>query len=144
LRCANFCKDLIGCIVSAPTIFLAKLIGLYCLIVALTMMANRRTMIDAANALIRSPPFVLLSGIIALGLGLGLVIGHNVWSGSALPIIVTIVGWVSLIKGVVLLALPTGQMGKLYEAIRYERFYLAYVGVTLALGLYLTIPAFSA
>jgi hypothetical protein len=28
--------------------------------------------------------------------------------------------------------------------LRYERFYLAYVGVTLALGLYLTIAAFSA
>jgi hypothetical protein len=35
-------------------------------------------------------------------------------------------------------------MAKLYEALRYERFYLAYVGVTLALGLYLTIAAFTA
>ena len=101
-------------------------------------------MVDAVNALIRSPPLVLLSGVIAVGVGLGVVIGHNIWSGGALPIIVTIVGWVSLIKGVVLLALPAGQMAKLYKAMRYERFYLAYVGVTLALGLYLTIAAFSA
>jgi ribose/xylose/arabinose/galactoside ABC-type transport system permease subunit len=107
------------------------------------MMGNRHMMVDAVNALIRSPPLVLLAGI-AVGLGLGLVIGHNVWSGGALPVIVTTVGWVSLIKGVVLLALPPGQMAKLYEAMRYERFYLAYAGVTLALGLYLTIAAFSA
>jgi hypothetical protein len=77
------------------------------------------------------------------GVGLGVVIGHNVWSGGALPVVVTIVGWVSLIKGVVLLAFPSGQMAKLYEAIRYERVYLAYVGVTLALRIYLTISAFS-
>jgi hypothetical protein len=129
---------------SALTIFLAKLLGLYCVIVAVTMMVNRRTMIDAAHALIRSPPSVLLAGVIAIGVGLGLVIGHNVWSGGALPVVVTIVGWVSLIKGVVLLALPQGQMAKLYELLRYERFYLAYAGVTLVLGLYLTFAAFSA
>jgi hypothetical protein len=129
---------------SALTIFLGKLLGVYCLIVAVTMLANRQTMVDAVHALIRRPPLVLLSGVIAVGVGLGVVIGHNVWSGGAPPIIVTIVGWVSLIKGVVLLALPAGQMAKLYKAMRYERFYLAYVGVTLALGLYLTIAAFSA
>ena len=129
---------------SALTIFLGKLLGVYCLIVALTMMANRQTMVDAVHTLIRNSPLVLLFGVIAVGVGLGVAIGHDVWSGGALPIIVTIVGWVSLIKGVVLLALPAGQMAKLYKAMRYERFYLAYVGVTLALGLYLTIAAFSA
>ena len=133
-----------GLSMSALTIFLGKLLGVYCLIVALTMMANRQTMVDAVHTLIRNSPLVLLFGVIAVGVGLGVVIGHNIWSGGALPIIVTIVGWVSLIKGVVLLALPAGQMAKLYKAMRYERFYLAYVGVTLALGLYLTIAAFSA
>ena len=101
-------------------------------------------MVDAVNALIRSPPLVLLAGVFAVALGLGLVIGHNVWSGGALPVVVTLVGWAALIKGFVLLALPPGRMAKLYEALRYERFYLAYVGVTLALGLYLTIAAFTA
>jgi hypothetical protein len=72
------------------------------------------------------------------------VIGHNIWSGGALPVVVTLVGWASLIKGIALMALPQGQMAKLYKALRYERFYLANVNVTLALGLYLTIAAFSA
>jgi hypothetical protein len=35
-------------------------------------------------------------------------------------------------------------MARLYEAIRYERYYLAYVSLTLVLGLYLTIAAFTA
>ena len=70
---------------SALTIFLGKLIGVYCLIVGLAMMANRQTMVDAVNALIRSPPLVLLAGVFAVAVGLGLVIGHNVWSGGALP-----------------------------------------------------------
>jgi len=107
------------------------------------MIANRRTTIDAVNALVRNPSLVLLAGIFAVAVGLGLVIGHNVWSGGALPVVVTIVGWVSLIKGVALLVLPAGQMSKLYEALHYERYYLGFVGVTLALGLYLTIAGFS-
>ena len=129
---------------SALTVFLGKLIGVYCLIVALTMIAKRRTTVDAVNDLITDPPLVLLSGVIAVAVGLGVVIGHNIWSGGALPVVVTLVGWASVIKGIALMALPQGQMAKLYKALRYERFYLAYVGVTLALGLYLTIAAFSA
>ncbi len=129
---------------SALTIFLGKLIGIYCVVVGLTMMANRKTMIDAVNALIRSPPLVLLAGVFAVAVGLGLIIGHNVWSGGALPVVVTLVGWASLVKGVALLALPPRQTTNLYKAVRYERFYLAYVGVTLALGLYLTIAGFTA
>ena len=128
---------------SALTVFLAKLIGVYCIIVALTMTANKQNMIAAVNTLILSPPLVLLTGVITVALGLGVVIGHNLWSGGALPVTVTVVGWISLIKGLALLALPPGQMAKVYQALQYERFYLAYVGVTLALGLYLTIAAFS-
>ena len=106
----------------ALTIFLGKLIGAYCLIVGLTMMANRRTMVGAVNALIRSPPLALLAGVFAVAVGLGLVIGHNIWSGGALPVVVTLVGWAALIKGVALLALPSGQMAKLYETLHYEQF----------------------
>ena len=101
-------------------------------------------MVDAANALIRSPPLVLLVGVFAVAVGLGLVIGHNVWTGGALPVVVTLVGWASLIKGCALLALPPGQMAKLYETLHYEQFYLAFASVTLALGLYLTIAGFTA
>jgi hypothetical protein len=51
---------------------------------------------------------------------------------------------VSLIKGLAFLFLRPGQMAKLYEALQYERLFFIYMGVTLALGLYLTIAAFSA
>jgi len=59
------------------------------------------------------------------------------------PVFVTVIEWVSQIKGFALLALSSGQVAQLYEALRYERYYLAYVGMTLALGLYLTSAAFS-
>ena len=128
---------------SLLTIYLAKLLGLYCIVVALAMSANKQSTIETVNEWMRSPPLMLLTSVITLALGLGLVIGHNVWSGGALPITVTVVGWLTLIKGVAFLALPPRRMVKLYEALRYEKLFFVYMGITLGLGLYLTISAFS-
>ena len=125
------------------TIFLGKLLGLYCVVVALAMMANKKSVVATVNALVQSPPLVLLASVITLAIGLALVVGHNVWWGGALPVTVTVVGWVSLIKGLAFLFLPPGQMMKLYEALKYENLFFVYMGATLALGLYLTVAAFS-
>jgi hypothetical protein len=87
---------------------------------------------------------MMLTSAITLALGLALVVGHNVWSGGAVPITVTVVGWLTLIKGLAFLALSPAQMIKLYDGLQYGRFFFVYMGVTLALGLYLSVAAFSA
>jgi hypothetical protein len=48
---------------------------------------------------------VLVSGIAALVIGLLIVMNHNVWQGSV-AIIVTLVGWLSIGKGLLLVILP--------------------------------------
>ena len=89
---------------SPLTIYLAKLLGLYCVIVALAMSANKQQALETVNEWVRSPPLMMLTSAITLALGLALVVGHNVWSGGALPITVTVVGWLTLIKGLAILA----------------------------------------
>ena len=126
------------------TIYLAKLLGLYCIIVALAMSAKKQQALKTVNEWVRSPPLMMLTSAITLALGLALVVGHNVWSGGALPITVTVVGWLTLIKGLAFLAIPPAQMIKLYDGLQYERFFFVYMGVTLALGFYLSVAAFSA
>ncbi len=68
----------------------------------------------------------------------------NLWSGGALPILVTTVGWLTLIKGLAFLALPPTLADKVYKTLRYERLFFVYMSLTFALGLYLTVSAFSA
>ena len=126
------------------TIYLAKLVGLYCIIVAFAMSANKQRALKTVNEWVRSPPLMMLTSVITIALGLALVIGHNVWRGGALPITVTIVGWLTLIKGLTFLALPPAQCVRLYDGLQYERFFFVFMGVSLALGLYLSIAAFSA
>ena len=87
---------------SPLTIYLAKILGLYCIIVALATSANKQRALQ--TVWVRSPPLMMLTSVITLALGLALVVGHNVWSGAALPITVTVVGWLTLIKGLAILA----------------------------------------
>ena len=93
---------------SHRTVFLSRLIGLYCILVSFALAAHRQDTVETTTALIHTPPVLFLVGIIALIAGIAMVLGHNIWSGGALPITVTVVGWVTLIRGVVVLFLPPG------------------------------------
>jgi hypothetical protein len=71
---------------SLLTIYLAKLLGLYCIIVALAMGASKKGTIATVNEWVQSPPLMLLTSVTTLAIGLALVIGHNAWSGGLLPV----------------------------------------------------------
>lgn len=56
--------------------------------------------------------------------------------------VVTLIGWSSLIKGIVLLWLhPAGAEGYM-NALHYQNPYYVYAGVALAIGAYLTYGRF--
>jgi len=125
---------------SSRTTYLSRLIGLYCVLISLSMAAHKEATVMAVNAYMHDAPALLLAGLIALVAGLAIVLGHNVWSGGALPVLVTLTGWIALSKGLMLLLLsPTAGF---LEAIRYEQFFYLYMAITLALGAYLTYGGF--
>jgi hypothetical protein len=129
---------------SPLTIFLAKFIGPYCIILAGMMMLRKQQAVATITAIIRNPPALFLIEIIGLAAGVAMIVGHNIWSGGALPIVVTLIGWVMTIRGIVLLALSPETLGKFFEALRYEERFYVYMGVVVVLGLYLTVAGFSA
>jgi hypothetical protein len=61
--------------------------------------------------------------LITLGLGLAMVLGHNRWSGGALPILVTLIGWGLLLRGLLLLFLPSAQVLGLVRALQFSTFF---------------------
>lgn len=124
------------------TIFLAKFLGLYCIILALAMMTRKASAVATMKALVASPPLLLLAEVISLAGGLALVVGHNIWSGGPLPVVITLLGWVMVLRGG-LLVLSPDSVSKLVEALRYEEGFYFYMGFTLFLGLYLTYSGFS-
>jgi hypothetical protein len=129
---------------SPLTIFLAKLLGLYCVVLALAMMVRGQSGAAAIKALVANSPLLLFVELIGLAIGLAMVLAHNVWSGGILPIVVTLVGWLVVIRSAVLLALPPQTAMKLVDRLQYEKHFYVYMGATLVLGLYLTYAGFSA
>ena len=80
---------------------------------------------------------------ITLAAGLALVLAHNIWSGGALVVIVTVVGWVTLIKGLFFLFLPPGmEAGFFLRQLHYQELFYLYGCISLGLGGYLTYGGF--
>ncbi len=127
---------------SPTTVFLGKLLGLYLIAISIGMLVSRRRTLESLDEMARSGPWMLFSGMVATAAGLAVVIAHNVWSGGALAVAVTIAGWAALLKGLVLLTVPASKVASAYKAIGYQRFFYAWTGVVLALGLWITVGAF--
>jgi hypothetical protein len=120
---------------STRTGFLAQLLGGYVVIYAIAMLVNRPLLTDALNALLHDASQVFIWGSICAVAGLAFVIAHNRWSGGALTIAVTVIGWLTLLKGLALLFLPL-SMASAYLSL-YESAYYVYVAIALILGAWL-------
>jgi putative exporter of polyketide antibiotics len=128
---------------SPRTLFLSKLIGLYCILLALSMMTRRQVTLETATALLQNPSMMFILGGFTLLAGLAMVLAHNVWSGGALSVIVTLVGWMTLIKSFLLLFLPPEMEGTLFLGqLHYQQFFYLYGAIWLVLGVYLTYGGF--
>lgn len=125
------------------TIFLSKLFGIYCILMSLSMVAHRQATVDTIAALLHNPPLVFLAGVMALAAGLAMVIGHNIWRGGGLPVTITLIGWLSLLKGVLLLFLSPEAASEVFlTGLRSLQWFDLYAVISLALGIYLTYGGF--
>ncbi len=67
---------------SSRTLLLSRLIGLYCILVALSMMTRKQATVETVTALVQNPSMMLILGVITLAAGLAMVLAHNIWSGG--------------------------------------------------------------
>jgi hypothetical protein len=72
------------------------------------------------------------------------VLAHNIWSGGVLPILVTLIGWVMVVRGVLFLFLPPEATLGILAAMQFERLFYVYLAIPFVLGVYLTYLAFTA
>jgi hypothetical protein len=122
------------------TRFLARLIGIFALVLAVTMFARGGA---AAETMLGDASAVLILAMITVAAGLALVLAHNVWSGGLLPLVVTLVGWLMLTKGTVLLFLTPAMVQRIFGLAHYPEYFYAYLLPALLIGLYLTWAGFS-
>ncbi len=119
------------------SIFLAKVLGLYLVIVPLAVLVNRKRLPRLVEEFSTNIGLNILASIFALVLVLLLVVSHNVWTADW-RVIITILGWLTLAKGVVRL-LFLEQVQKLARISLKLWFLVLFVLV----GLYLSYVGFS-
>lgn len=125
------------------TVYLGSLLGLFTLITSFWLLVERQSTLSTIPALLGNRPAMVIFAIIALAGGLAIVLAHNIWSGGALPVLVTLIGWVMLIRGVLFLFLPPEATLHILAAMQFERLFYIYLAIPFVLGIYLTYLSFS-
>lgn len=123
------------------SIFLAKVLGLYLLIIALAMLVNAKN-IRALLAESNNTSFVFLTGTIALIIGVLLVVTHNIWEADW-KVLITILGWLTLIKGIVRLFFPEYVLRMTARFVQNSRAYFVIDVILLIVGIYLSYVGFA-
>ena len=126
---------------SRLTVFLARSIGLFTLLLVAGFLVRGGAAIETTAA---DTPVMLSYAIISLAMGVAMVVGHNVWSGGALSVVVTLAGWLILAKGIFLLVLPPEAFSSTMRWMHNGQHYSLYLTPAFILGLYLTWAGFSA
>jgi hypothetical protein len=124
------------------TKFLGKLIGLFTVIVAVSIAMRKEALLETVSAIVQSAPLLMVLGFISLAVGLAIVLSHNVWKGGLLPVLVTLAGWVFLLRGVAVLALPHQDLAELLGAVHYGQFFYVYIVLAFIVGAYMTVAGF--
>jgi hypothetical protein len=132
-----------GCRSMSPlTVFLSRFYGLSCLLMCAVLVGKPKASLEAIKSM--SPGLILVTGILTMIAGAAAVVGHTVFSGGALPVAVTLLGWVTLIKGVVLMAAPPRALNTFYRTMHYPARFRLYMAACLAFSAWLTVTAFTA
>ncbi len=121
---------------------LAKIIGLYGLILAMSSLLNRQNLTNVFHELMDSEGLMYLSSLMALIIGLVLITIHNVIALDYRALI-TIFGWASFIKGVIHLMIPELAYNLNRGILHFQKTYSLIMLVVLCASLWLLKEGFS-
>ncbi len=129
--------------VSSFTLYFAQLAGLYFVILGVILVVRKRAIIELMSRMAEDQPLVFLAGMIRLIVGLAVLVGNGAGGGSALQVVVALIGWIALIRGVAMLLVTQTQQRKLIEFWQRDMSYYTASVITVVLGIYLARAGFS-
>lgn len=123
------------------SIFLARAIGVTALILYLAVLLNLPHYYKISRQIKDQPLILMLSGFVALILGLLVVLAHPLWSMDYRGLI-TLLGWFMIIQGTLRLAAPTFVL-RMAEKMMGNKTFLVVGSVIMTLiGAFLTYKGF--
>lgn len=123
------------------SIYLAKLLGLSFLIIGIALLFKTKDFQNTAKDVAKSNAFMTLISIIPLVIGLSIIIGHNIWEKNW-TIIVTIVGWLIFIAGIIRLFFHKHIMKTCAKISKNKKAFVWAGIILIIIGLYLAGKGF--
>ncbi|MBU1726052.1 MAG: hypothetical protein KJ880_00250 [Candidatus Omnitrophica bacterium] len=87
------------------SVFIARIFGLCYLIIGAGFLFNRKAFEQVMEDFCKNAAVVFYGGLLALVIGVVIILTHNVWAANW-TVIITIIGWLALIKGIWLIVFP--------------------------------------
>ncbi|MBU0668099.1 hypothetical protein KJ951_04500 [Patescibacteria group bacterium] len=125
------------------SLFLAQVFGLAYTIIGLGIIFNNKHYTKMIEELRTSAHYSYLGGVAAFVVGFAIITYHNIWI-SGWEVIITILGWAALIKGILLLALPQYIIDLSIKITKTKNLLTAFGGLALIIGLVLVYFGFFA
>jgi hypothetical protein len=122
--------------------YLGQIFGLTFVIVSLAFLFGKAKATLAARSLLANDGALLLMEIAALVIGLALVLTQNNWGNGALAVVIDIIGWVTMLKGLVGLFISDLSLRKFYEFFHYERWFYLIMTIMLLIGIWMTYAGY--
>lgn len=123
------------------SVLLAKFIGPFIVVIGAGLLFNFKLYQRIVDDFLKNAGLIYVSGLITFVAGLAVVLFHNVWSADW-RVIITIFGWVTLIKGIWLIVLP-GRMFKVAKLFADKaKIVIILWSMMFALGIFLTVKGF--
>ncbi len=117
-------------------LFVAKLLGLYLLIMGVLVLARKRSLMPGIMEIAKSRALILVLGALEIGAGLTIVLAFSEVSMTPVGII-ALIGYMMIIEGLVYLSLPLKKIQKLVRSFGNQQWYVS-SGIAAALaGVYL-------
>ncbi len=114
------------------TYALALALGAYMLAAGIGGILDRSRWEDILKELSERPGLSFIAGIVTLALGVTIILAHNDWSGL-LAGLISLVGWLAVLEGLVLIAFPKPLMD-LAQKLTHPPIMNAFMALTIALG----------
>ena len=123
------------------TLFLAQIMGVYLLVTGVGVLLNPERMRRAMKEAMRSYLLPYFDGAIALIVGLLIVLSHNLWD-SLLETLVSLVGWIAVVEGILMMLLPQKTISRMMEAFMGAQMARLMGVASVVLGLYFVYQGF--
>ena len=125
------------------TNYLAEFLGIYIVLMCVVMIVHRQAMLEIMAAFVNQRPLIFILAMLRILIGLAIVVAHNRWSGT-LGVVVTLIAWITLLRGVALLLLPHQTERRVLGLFERGEVYYGTAAIGAVLGLWLAFAVFAA